>query len=78
MSKKTSRFLFYKGEKRKHLKQTQSSFNHLNREGSVSQMHVHLDEFRNLLPLLRPGVHAGGIVGAGMQQNHTLLWYCLS
>lgn len=41
-------------------------------------MHIHLDNVRNLLPLLRPGVHTGGIVGTGMQQNHTLLWDCLS
>lgn len=40
-------------------------------------MHIYLDNVRNLLPLLRPRVHPGGIVGAGMQQNHTLLWDCL-
>lgn len=41
-------------------------------------MHIHLDNVRHLLPLLRPGVHTGGIVGTSMQQNHTLLWDCLS
>lgn len=41
-------------------------------------MHIHLDNVRNLLPLLRPGVHTGGVVGTGMQQNHTLLWDRLS
>lgn len=40
-------------------------------------MHIYLDNVRNLLPLLRPRVHTSGIVGAGMQQNHTLLWDCL-
>lgn len=41
-------------------------------------MHIYLDNVRNLLPLLRPRVHTSGIVGTGMQQNHTLLWDCLS
>lgn len=41
-------------------------------------MQIHLDNVRDLLPLLRPGVHTGGIVGTGMQQNHTLLWDRLS
>lgn len=34
---------------------------------------VHLHNVRNLLPLLRSRVHTGGVVGASMQQNHTLL-----
>lgn len=41
-------------------------------------MHIYLDNIRNLLPLLRSRVHTSGIVGTGMQQNHTLLWDSLS
>lgn len=37
-------------------------------------MHTHLQKSRNLLPLLRPGVHTGGVVSASVQQDHTLLW----
>lgn len=34
----------------------------------------HLHDVADLLPLLRPGIHAGRIVGAGVQHNDALLW----
>lgn len=37
-------------------------------------MHTHLYNVRNLLPLLRLGVHTSGVVGTSMQHDHTLLW----
>lgn len=37
-------------------------------------LQLYLHDFRNLLPLLRPRVHTGGVVGTSMQQNDTLLW----
>lgn len=35
---------------------------------------AHLHKISDLLPLLRLGIHTGGVMSTGVQQDHTLLW----